>query len=551
MLDSLKSYGYSLSYAGLFFGTLFFAASLAPSLLPRDFILQGLLSGVAFTTGYGLGSLFAWLWRYLELKEPSERANKFLHPAMVVGASLVALIFLWRASIWQNSIRSLMEMEPVASAHPWRVGLIAVICSVLLISFGRVLMWGQKQVAKKLDQLLPRRVSIIISVFAVSLVVLSLTERVVIRNALRVADTAFAELDERVDEGISRPSIFSASGNPESLIDWDSIGRRGKNFIKNGPVQSQLRQFSGREAKQPLRVYVGVRTRETLEERARLALEELKRIKAFERSVLIVATPTGTGWLDPGAVDSLEYLHNGDTAIVAIQYSYLPSWMTLLVDPDRSRAAARALFKEVYGFWTTLPKDQRPRLYLHGLSLGALGSEASTQLFLILDDLVHGAVWSGPPFPSSLWSAAIRSRNPGSPEWLPQIADGAMIRFTGQRNSLTNPVRKWGPVRVVYIQYASDPMVFFSPGMLFRKPDWLRGSRGPDVSPYFDWYPVISFLQVGFDLPNATSVPRGYGHNYSASSYIDAWIEVTQPPGWSHDDIRRLKNIFAEKRSGQ
>ena len=37
-----------------------------------------------------------------------------------------------------------------------------------------------------------------------------------------------------------------------------------------------------------------------------------------------------------GAVDSIEYLHRGDTAIVSMQYSYLPSWITILVDPVRS-----------------------------------------------------------------------------------------------------------------------------------------------------------------------------------------------------------------------
>lgn len=548
MLEFLKSYGRSFSYVGLFLGTLFFAASLAPSLLPRNFVLQGLLSGVAFTTGYGLGNLFAWVWRYLELKEPSAAINRFLHPAMVAGAGFLALVFLWRASIWQNSIRNLMEMEPVANAHPWSLGLIAFVCSLILISAGRMLLWGQKLVAKKLNRLMPRRVSIILSIAVVALTVSLLAQGLVMKVALRMADQAFAKLDELVDEGIIQPSALTASGSPQSLIEWDSIGRRGKNFITTGPDLTELHQFTGRAVKQPLRVYVGVRTRKTLEERAKLALEELKRIEAFERSVLIVATPTGTGWLDPGAVDTLEYLHGGDTAIVAIQYSYLPSWMTLLLDPDRSRAAARALFKEVYEYWTTLPKDQRPKLYLHGLSLGALGSEASTQLFLILDDLVHGAVWSGPPFPSSLWAAATRSRNPGSPEWLPQIANGSMIRFTGQRNALVEPARKWGPVRIVYIQYASDPMVFFSPGMLWRKPDWLNGERGPDVSPYFDWYPVVSFLQVGFDIPIATNVPLGYGHNYSASSYIDAWMEVTQPPNWSAGDTLRLKKLFIEKR---
>src|SRR5262249_11553884 len=101
------------------------------------------------------------------------------------------------------------------------------------------------------------------------------------------------------------------------------------------------------------------------------ALEELKRVGGFERSVLIVVTPTGTGWVDPAAIDSVEYLHNGAVASVALQYSYLASWLSLLVEPGYGAGAARALFNEIYGYWITLPNDSRPRLYLHGLSLGA------------------------------------------------------------------------------------------------------------------------------------------------------------------------------------
>ena len=129
----------------------------------------------------------------------------------------------------------------------------------------------------------------------------------------------------------------------ESLIPWDSIGRRGKEFIVGGPTRERLTQFFNKPALRPLRVYVGLRSKDTAQERAKLALDELKRVNAFSRSLLVVATPTGTGWLDPGAVDTLEYLHRGDTAIVSIQYSYLPSWLTILVDPNLSRESAFVL----------------------------------------------------------------------------------------------------------------------------------------------------------------------------------------------------------------
>jgi uncharacterized membrane protein len=283
-----------------------------------------------------------------------------------------------------------------------------------------------------------------------------------------------------------------------------------------------------------------------MRERAQLALAELKRVGGFERSVLIVATPTGTGWLDPSAVDTLEYLHGGDTAIVSTQYSYLPSWITLLVDPRRSIESAEALFDEIYSYWKTLPRDSRPKLYLHGLSLGSLGSEVSADLFTIFEDPIDGAVWSGPPFPSHNWKLIVQNRNDGSPAWMPKFRDGRMLRFTSQTNSL-EPEMPWGSMRSVYVQYASDPMIWFSPDLAWNRPDWLGDNRGPDVSPHLRWYPIVTFLQVAFDLPVATGVPLGFGHNYSPSSYIDAWIAVTNPISWSDEKTERLKQLFKSR----
>jgi uncharacterized membrane protein len=137
-------------------------------------------------------------------------------------------------------------------------------------------------------------------------------------------------------------------------------------------------------------------------------------------------------------------------------------------------------------------------------------------------------------------------RNPGSPMWLPTFRDGSMVRFTGQKNALDEAGERWGPMRFVYIQYASDPMVFFSTDLFYRKPLWLSGERGPDVSPYLRWMPLVAFLQIGFDLPMATSVPTGYGHNYAPANYIDAWIAVTDPANWDAGDTKRLKELFAK-----
>jgi uncharacterized membrane protein len=100
-------------------------------------------------------------------------------------------------------------------------------------------------------------------------------------------------------------------------------------------------------------------------------------------------------------------------------------------------------------------------------------------------------------------------------------------------------------MRFVYIQHPSDSMCFFSPELLYRQPDWLVGPRGPDVSPYLRWFPVVTFLQIAFDLPMATSVPVGYGHNDAPSSHLDVWLAVSQPPGWSEEGTRRLNRLLA------
>jgi uncharacterized membrane protein len=543
----LERFWASFSFVGLVVATLFFAESLTPSLLPRHFAVQGILSGFAIAAGYAVGVFAVWLWSYLELPLPGDKVQRLSKRITVAAVAIVVVVYLWRETVWQNSIRRLMEMEPVEAAYPVRVALIALATALLIVVIVRSLRALWRYVDCRISKYIPRRVSYVVSTLLVLVGLFLITNKVIARLALNAADELFLRLDKIVDEGIKQPPEGSASGSDESLIAWDTIGRYGKNFVAGGPTKQQISEFWGKDVMQPLRVYVGLDTRETAEERAKLALQELIRVGGFDRQLLVVATPTGTGWLDPGAVDTLEYLHAGNTAIVSMQYSYLPSWLTVLVDPARSRDSASLLFDEIYAHWKTLPKDSRPRLYVHGLSLGALGSAASADLFTIFEDPIQGGVWSGPPFPSAVWSKISKYRNPGSPMWLPKFRDGSMLRFTGRECTLPQQGQRWGPMRFVFIQHASDPMTFFTPELLYRRPEWLAGERGPDVSPYLSWIPIVTFLQTVFDLPMATTVPAGYGHNFAPSSYIDAWIEVTQPKPWGADETRRLKQLFSSR----
>jgi uncharacterized membrane protein len=546
--DWIVRFWYSFSAAGLVLGTLFFAASLTPTLVPRTFLTQGALSGCAFAVGYGIGVLGVRLAEYLQLPKPRGHVLRFVKLIAAAACILVGAVFLWRAAEWQNSIRKVMAMEPVHTAHPLEVGLVALLTFLVLIALARVFQVIFRFVSARLRRFVPPRISHFIGAVVAVALFWSVIDGVLFRFALHMADSSFREFDALLEPDRPQPADPAKTGSSASLLNWGELGRAGRGYIASGPTGVDLQAFSGRSALDPIRVYVGLRSAETAQERAKLALEELKRVGGFERSVLIVVMPTGTGWIDPQAMDTVEYLHNGDIASVAMQYSYLTSWLSLLVEPGYGGEAARALFSEVYRYWTTLPKDSRPKLYLHGLSLGAMSSELSTELFEVLADPYQGALWSGPPFTSRIWSSVTRDRNADSPAWLPRFRDGSFVRFTYQENALPAAGTRWGPMRFIYLQYASDPVTFFDYHSLYEKPAWMNDPRGPDVSPELRWYPIVTFLQLGLDMAMATTTPIGYGHVFAAEHYVDPWIELTEPQGWTPADIGRLKQMLTEKR---
>jgi uncharacterized membrane protein len=459
---------------------------------------------------------------------------------------ITAMVFLWHAADGQNSIRSLMELEKVESAHPFKTGLIALITFIILIALARLFQLIYRTSSRWLDRYIPPRLSRFTG-FLIAAVIFSMAiNGVLFRFGLHVMDSSYRKIDALMEAEVPQPQDPLKSGSAASLVKWDELGRMGRSYVSSGPDAQQISNFTGRPAHNPLRVYVGLRSAETAKERAKLALQEMIRVGAFERSLLLVTIPTGTGWVDEMGIDPVEYLHDGDIASVAVQYSYLASWLSLLVEPGYGSETATALFDEVYDYWTKLPKDTRPKLYLYGLSLGAMNSQLSSELFQVLGDPYQGALWSGPPFTSRLWRSITNNRNEGTPEWLPEFRDGSYARFTNQNNALKLPNSHWGPMRIVYLQYASDPIVFFDPKDFYREPDWMKAPRGPDVSPQLKWYPVVSMLQLAIDLMMATTTPIGHGHVYAPQHYIDAWVEVTNV-NWSQADIDRLKEYFIAK----
>ena len=366
-----------------------------------------------------------------------------------------------------------------------------------------------------------------------------------LQGFVNVMNNAYSLRDTMTAEGVHQPTTSLRSGGPGSLIPWDTLGWQGRNFIGKGPSASDIEKFIHHPAMAPVRAYAGLASAADAESRAAVAVEDLKRAGGFQRKNLLVVTTTGSGWVDPALVDTFEYLSGGDAATVAIQYSYLPSWISYLVDQSKAREAGRALFDAVYGAWSQLPAGQRPRLFVAGESLGSFGGEAAFSGEYDLHNRTAGTLFAGPPNFNPLFLEFSDHRDAGSPEVQPVYQDGRIVRFTNDASTGIPPNgQPWEGSRVLYMMHPSDPIVWWSPHLIFSQPDWISQPPGRDVLKGMVWIPFVTFWQVTADLPFSTGVPAGHGHKYT-SEYVDGWNAVMQPAGVTPQDLAGLRKTIA------
>jgi uncharacterized membrane protein len=533
---------------GLALAGLFFAAALTPSLIPRDPVGQGALAGTVAGVGYLIGALAGLFWRFLEL--PELRGRWRLRGRLAgygVGLGLAALA-LGQADDAQNATRRVFGLEPVDTGHGWTIAGAGAAVFLVLWLAGKLFAVLSDRLSGRLERILPRRIGAAIGFGLALFLFWSLIDGVLLRRGIEIADASFEAADAFISPDIPPPAEPMRTGSTASLIEWQEIGRHGRNFIATAPTRAEIAAFAGPGAMDPVRVYVGRRSGETAQERADLALAELIRAGGFDRSVLVVVVPVGTGWMDPGGHDTLDFILGGDVATVAVQYSYLTSVLSLWVHPEYGLEQARVLFDTIYGHWTSLPRDSRPRLFVHGLSQGAFNSQTTLPLLDMLADPIDGGMWAGSPFFSPFWRRVREGRLPDSPAWRPRFGNGSFVRSANQFGGLEEAAAPWGPIRFVFLNYGSDPIVVFNSGSAWAPPDWMRRPRAPDVADELRWFPVVTTFQLALDMAISLRVP-GFGHAYIARDYIPAWAAVLDPPGWSAEREAALRAIF-ETRPG-
>jgi uncharacterized membrane protein len=531
-----------LSWPGLLGALVGLAAAMTPSLLPRPTLYLGLIAGVGAVVGYGVGVVVAWVVRRTGLPLPPPRVRRVAWRVLAWVGPVLAVVVVAVGARWQDDVRALVG-QPRRTSSAVLVGLIALVVGLALLALARALRRLSQRVARLLGRWVPAPAASLAGVVVTALLVYWLAAGVLFRVVVDVADSVYAGTNAETADGVEPVSSPLRSGSPGSAVPWDSLGLHGRSFVAGGPTPAEITEATGDPAVEPVRVYVGLDSADDASARAALVVEELERTGAFDRSVLVVAGTSGTGWTEPQQMAALEHLWGGDTAIATMQYSYLPSWISFLVDADRASEAGRELFDAVHARWSELPEGDRPQLVSYGLSLGSFAAQAAFGSAGDLRTRVDGALYVGTPSFTPLWRTVTDGRDAGSPEWQPVVDDGETVRFGSDAADLESLGPDWGAPRVAYLQHASDPVVWWSWDLITRQPDWLAEPRGPDVSGRVRWFPVITWVQVTVDQFFGVNVPDGHGHNY-ASQVVGAWADVTQPPGWTPAELADLQALI-------
>lgn len=543
--------------SGLVGALVFFVISVTPSLLPRSWFFQALVSGIAAAFGYALGAVAGWM-----LGPVARRVSKRWPPSreqvlagwwgLALVAAVVCTFALAASARWQTQLRVVVGVTSPGPNYYLLILGISVGVLAGLVAAARLVRACAAALGRPLSRWVPAPLAMMASSLAILGLALWAWSGLLYPTMLSGANLVFGAANAETKAGSRPPTSSTHAGGPGSLVTWDSLGREGRQFVGRGPDLARLARFSHGDLTLPVRTYVGLDSGGNVEERAGLAVRELARAGGFEREVLVVATSTGTGWVDPAAIDSLEYLHGGDSAIVSMQYSYLPSWVSFVVDQQQAIDAARALFDAVYEEWRELDVADRPELVVYGESLGVVGGTAA---FAGLEELVakvDGALWVGPPEAAAMLDEVVTGRDAGSPPWQPTYDDGETVRYwTDADDSAQRHDPEWDEPRMLVLQHPSDPIAWWTPDLLWDEPAWLRDPRAEDVPDNLRWYPAVTFWQLTADLVRSRDVPAGFGHRYG-DEHVDAWLAVCPPADlarWTSADLADLRAVIAGRRA--
>lgn len=509
--------------------------SRSPSFIPRTWWMSTAATGVSQTFGYAVAALGAAAVRGLsrglgiEVRVDRERIRPLANAMPWVMAGIGGLSWLTTLRA-QQEIAGLMETRPVRTSEHVLGAAGGLVVTAALVGLGRGAGAVSARLSAALRPVMPQPAAAAIGTAATAAGTALLLDRVVYRRALEGLSKAAQKANATLQPGRTPPVEPERSGSPESLEPWHSLGSKGQAVVSDGPRAVDIETATGAPAMTPIRAYAGWRESRGLQATAAAVVAELHRTGGFDRSVLLVQITTGTGWLQEWSASAVEFLTGGDCALAAMQYTYLPSGVAFIADRTTPVLAAEALVTAIEAELAARPPERRPRLLVGGESLGALGGTAAYEGLEDMIARVDGAAWAGLPRFAPFWTSLVPFRRRGTPEIAPVVDDGQHVRFaTAPEDLVTDvtgvPFGRWEQPRIVVAQHASDPVVWWSPELMWRKPDWAHDNAGRDVSRMLRWLPWVTFWQVATDMPQSVSVPGGHGHRY-VEEMLQYWAAV-------------------------
>ena len=525
-----------ISLIGVVGALVMYGVSVSPSLLARSWQWHAVASGVLSAVGYIVGLT---IQRFYALVVPRLGVQITAPQSVSIAFRAVLLLgfFLWFLRWLLQSYRERKRANHLVGMRGETLGeyLLGTFCAFILmlalLGFAWGLQWIGRAIVIVLSQWMHMVFALALSLLILVVIVYALTSKVLLKLGINFFTSHARKMNNRTAKGIVQPQVPERSGSPQSRSSWRAVGGQGRVFLGRGPSCADIEAVTGCSAMEPIRVYAGMPEEgQSLQNAADLVVEELHRTGAFDRAVILIATSTGSGWVDEWQVQPLEYLTRGNCATASMQYSFVPSSINFLTDLDVSEEAAVILFETIRRAVDEIPEDRRPALFVCGESLGAYASQHVFSGIVDVLSRTDGALWVGTPAFTPMHAELTAIRHRGSPEVAPVVANGRHVRFVNVPENLWADVYgrelgDWNYPRVVYAQHPSDPVVWWNSELVWHKPDWISEKVDGDVSPHMQYTRGATYIQVLVDMPVAGTAPGGHGHTYH-EELIPLWEAI-------------------------
>ena len=525
-----------ISLIGVVGALVMYGVSVSPSLLARSWQWHAVASGVLSAVGYIVGLT---IQRFYALVVPRLGVEITAPQSVSIAFRAVLLLgfFLWFLRWLLQSYRERKRANHLVGMRGETLGeyLLGTFCAFILMLVLLGIAWGLQWIGRAivivLSQWMHMVFALALSLLILVVIVYALTSQVLLKLGINFFTRHARKMNNRTAKGIVQPQVPERSGSPQSRSSWRAVGGQGRVFLGRGPSRADIEAVTGCAAMEPIRVYAGMPEEgQSLQSAADLVVEELHRTGAFDRAVILIATSTGSGWVDEWQVQPLEYLTRGNCATASMQYSFVPSSINFLTDLDVSEEAAVILFETIRRAVDEIPEDRRPALFVCGESLGAYASQHVFSGIVDVLSRTDGALWVGTPAFTPMHAELTAIRHRGSPEVAPVVANGRHVRFVNVPENLWADVYgrelgDWNYPRVVYAQHPSDPVVWWNSELLWHKPDWISEKVDGDVSPHMQYTRGATYIQVLVDMPVAGTAPGGHGHTYH-EELIPLWEAI-------------------------